>query len=276
MFRNAIVAVALLGAVACNKTDAPKGTAAPKDLEARLAKLEKRMDTVVSILEQALPPNEPDPAKTYSVPVNPIDPVEGPADAKVTIVEGFEFLCPYCWKVNPTVEQLQAAYPKDVRVVAKYIVIHGAPALPPGMLACAAAKQGKYPEVKKALWAKLFDASGQVQRDQLEPANLDKLITETGLDVAKTKALMDSDECKGWVKSSQDSLQPVGTTGTPSFYINGRHIGGAVPLEEFKKIVDEELAKANKAIEGGVKVADYYQKNVVEKGEKKVKGRFED
>jgi len=282
MLRHAAVAVLLaLGAAACQKGNATKapsaeGGAAKGDLEARVAKLEKRMDKIISILEQAMPPNEPDPAVTYSVPVSANDPQIGPADAKITIVEGFEFACPFCWKASPTIEQLLVDYPKDVRVVDKYILIHGPPALPPGLAACAAQKQGKYAVMKKLLWSKLFNAAGEIQRDQLAPENLEKAATEAGLDVGKLKADMEGESCKAWVKESQETLSAVGTTGTPSFYINGRHLGGAMPIEDFKKVIQEELTKADKAISGGVKQSEYYAKVVVEKGEKKVKGRFED
>jgi protein-disulfide isomerase len=288
MFRHAIVAVALLSVAACQKSDAAKGNEAkgaeatkgdeaPKgDLDARVAKLEKRVDKIVAILKQAMPPGEPDPALTYSVPVYAEDPTIGPADAKVTIIEGYEFLCPYCWKAAPTIDQLLADYPKDVRVVSKYLVIHGPPAVPSANAACAAAKQGKYPAMKKALWGALFDAQGQMKRDQATAEAVEKIAASVGLDMAKYKADIDSQACKDWLSKSQASLSAVGTTGTPSFYINGRHIGGALPVEEFKKVITEELAKADKAIAAGTKQADYYQKFVVEKGEKSVKGPFED
>src|SRR5205823_3828129 len=128
-------------------------------------------------------------------------------DAKVTIVEGFEFLCPYCAMVNPTVEQIRAKYPKDVRVVAKYLIIHGPPAVAPGMMACAAAKQGKYSQMKQALWTHFFKIENDrpnLQRDQIAPENLDKIAVEAGLDVAKLKTDMTS--CNSWVDSSKRSL----------------------------------------------------------------------
>src|SRR5215467_14446324 len=53
-------------------------------VEQRLARLEKRVSTITKILEQALPPAEPDPSKTYAATIDPLDPVEGPADAKIT------------------------------------------------------------------------------------------------------------------------------------------------------------------------------------------------
>jgi protein-disulfide isomerase len=277
MIRHLVIAALLVGAAACQKSDAAKGSEAPKgDLEARVARLEKKMDKIVTILQQVLPPAETDPAVTYSVPIAAEDPVVGPADAKVTVVEGYEFACPYCWKAAPTIDKLLEEYPKDVRVVSKYILIHGAPALPPAMAACAASRQGKYKEMKALLWAKLFNAEGQMQQDQFAPENMEKLAAELKLDPAKFKADFDGETCKDWVKKSQEALQPVGTSGTPSFYVNGRHINGAVPIEQFKAVITEELAKADKAIASGTKPADYYAQHVVAKGEKKVKGHFDE
>jgi protein-disulfide isomerase len=277
MLRHLVVAALLIGAAACQKSDAAKGTEAPKgDLEARVARLEKKMDKIVTILQQALPPAETDPAATYSVPIAPEDPVIGPADAKVTVVEGYEFACPYCWRAVPTIDKVLAEYPKDVRVVSKYILIHGAPALPPALAVCAASRQGKYPEMKKLLWARLFNAEGQMQQDQFTAENMEKLAAEAGLDAAKFKTDFAGESCQAWVKKSQEALQPVGTSGTPSFYVNGRHINGAVPFEQFKAIIDEELAKADKAIASGTKPAEYYEQVVVAKGEKKVKGHFDE
>jgi len=61
-----------------------------------------------------------------------------------------------------------------------------------------------------------------------------------------------------------------GTRGTPAFYINGRYLSGAQPLPNFKRVVDEELKKADARIEKGeATAANYYQKFVFEKGLKK-------
>jgi len=295
MLRYVLVAVALCGAAACQKSGArsseadktatkpadpaplsPAGAAPAGDIEARVARLERRVEKIVTLLDQAMGPSEPDPALTYSVPVNPEDPVEGPADAKVTVVEAYEFACPYCWKVAPTMDALLAKYPKDVRIVSKYLLIHGAPALPPALAACAAARQGKYTPMKKLLWSKLFSADGQLQQDKLAAENMEKFAAEAGLDLNKFKSDFNGQVCKDWVKKSQESLQPVGTSGTPSFYINGRHLNGAVPQSEFERVINEEKAKADKALASGIKAKDYYETAVVQKGEKKVKSRFED
>jgi protein-disulfide isomerase len=255
----------------------------PKDMEGRMARVEKRLDKVIETLEQALPPSEPNPATAYSVPINNVDPVEGPADAKVTIVEAFEFLCPYCALVAPTVDQVIAKYPKDVRVVSKYMLIHGAKALPPAMAACAAAKQGKYGAMKTALWTSLFkidnpgtpQARPNMQQGKETPEAIKALAAGMGLDMAKYDADIAGADCQSWVKSSQEVMRPVGATGTPAFFVNGRFLNGAVPFDAIDAMVKEELAKADKAIADGTAQKDYYN-GIVAKGEKRVAGRFED
>lgn len=258
---------------------APKRTSAaelPKDVEGRLTRLEKRLDKVISVLEQALGPSQPDPQAVYSVPVDPLDPVEGPADAKVTIVEGFEFACPYCQQANPIMEQLLAEYPKDVRVVSKYLVVHE-PARVAGLASCAANKQGKYPDMKRMLWTKIWGPDGMGNQgrpymEQLAPEAMEANAKELGLDVEKFKNDMQGEECNTWIARSEQTLKAVGQTGTPGFYVNGRAFGGLVPLDAMKQVIGQELQKAEAS---GIPAADYYKVAVVDRGEKKVRGWFE-
>ncbi len=81
--------------------------------DSRLARVERRLDKVIAVLEQTLPPDGPDRTTTYSVPVSASDPIEGPADAKVTIIEAFEFLCPYCYMINPTIQEDRRGVPQS-------------------------------------------------------------------------------------------------------------------------------------------------------------------
>lgn len=255
---------------------AASGGAAGGTVEGRLARVERRLDKVIAILEQNLPPDGPDRTTTYSVPVSAGDPVEGPADAKVTIVEAFEFLCPYCYMINPTVQKILEAYPKDVRVVSKYLLIHGEKAALAGQVGCAAAKQGKYSQVKAALWNGIFKMEGERPSVQSENLNLDalkKLAVDAGADAAKLDA--DLEGCKSWIQDSAQTLQPVGVNSTPSFFVNGRFIQ-SMDFGQFDALIKQELARADKAIADGVPQGDYYQREIVAKGQKRSKGRFED
>ena len=252
----------------------PAGDAVPTsalDRDERLARIERRLDKVIATLDQALGPPEPDPASMYAVPINEQDPIEGPRDAKVTIVEGYEFLCPYCYLVNPLIEQIRAKYPNDVRVVSKYMVIHGPPAATAGAYACAAAKQGKFTEMKTALWNRLWKTeSGRPQAQPEQAANLETVAASLGLD--HDRLTKDLEGCQQWLQSGQRELATVGINSTPAFFVNGR------PLRErtfaaFDAMVAKELARANGT---SVAAADYYQREVVAKGLTQVKSRFAD
>ena len=62
-----------------------------------------------------------------------------------------------------------------------------------------------------------------------------------------------------------DAAQKVQARGTPNSFINGRQVSGARPFADFKKIIDEELAKAKKMEERGIAKADLYA-NIIKSG----------
>jgi protein-disulfide isomerase len=211
-------------------------------------------------MNQPPPPPEPDADTTYSVPIDG-NPVQGPASAPVTIVEAFDFACPFCYRVQPTIAQLLEDYPGKVRVVYKMLIVHPQTATKPAFAACAADKQGKYAQMAHALWEEGFQKGGY--SDEL----ISKLAKDLGLDQARFKADMDGESCKKIIADDMAVMQKLGVNGTPGFFINGRFLGGAQPIERFKTIVDEELKKAEARVKAGTRVEDYYQKYVIEAGE---------
>lgn len=238
-------------------SEAPSGT-----VDERVARLERRLDKITTFLKQAVRP-ELDTSATYAVPVDPSDPVMGAKDAKVTIIEAYEYKCPYCAMVVPTIDKLLAEYPNDIRVVHKYFLIHGPPAMPSGQGACAAGKQGKFDEFSKLSWKKIWPNQGQPSIDaELTAEAMQKNAAEIGLDAAKFKSDFDG-ECKEWVARSNKTLQQFGAGGTPSFFINGRFVQAGDP-SAFKSVIDEEIKKVN---ESGVKASEYYEKVVLATGE---------
>ncbi|MDB4962155.1 MAG: oxidoreductase [Myxococcales bacterium] len=195
--------------------------------------------------------------------------VDGPASAPVTVVKAFDFACPYCERTSGIMDELVKEYGGKVRVVYKDMVVHPQVATAAHMAACAGAKQGKYKEMKNAIWAKGFLAYSQ-SRDpsKMGEENLKAIAKEVGLDMAKLEADMKGAECQAMVQGDMAELNKFKVTGTPGFFINGKFIGGALPKEGFKQIIDEQLKIAEAS---GVSGADYYEKVVLAKGEKQFK-----
>lgn len=165
-------------------------------------------------------------------------PVTGAAKARVTIVEISDYECPYCVRGNDVMKQLLKQYPKDVRVVMKQMPLpfhrHARMA---AMAALAAGEQGKYWQMHD----KLFESTRA--KVELTRARLEALARELKLDMARFAHALDTEKFAQEIEADQRLSNSLGVRGTPAFFINGRKITGARPLEQFKAIVEEELAK---------------------------------
>ena len=149
-------------------------------------------------------------------------------------------------------------------MVYKHYVVHPQVATLPAQAACAAHKQGKFAEMEDLLWEKGYRAGRNYSQD-----NLDSIAREVGLNFDKFKSDM-TGECVQVVSNDQRELSQVGTRGTPAFYINGRFMSGARPIENFKALIDDEMKKADERIKAGTPVESYYNTWVLEKGLKKL------
>jgi hypothetical protein len=87
------------------------------------------------------------------------------------------------------------------------------------------------------------------------------------LDLNKFKADMRG-SCMEQIQKEQKEMQVVGVGATPGFFINGRFLSGAQPIESFQTLIDEELKKAKERIASGTPQAAYYKTWIVDKGEK--------
>jgi len=200
--------------------------------------------------------------------------VDGPASAPVTIVKAFDFACPYCQRVAGTLDELVKDYKGKVRVVYVNLVIHP-PARPAHLASCAAAKQHKYKEFKAAFWEKGYlpyaTSSGQ-DPSSLGEDNILVIAKGLGLDVARLKADMNGPECEARIERDKQELSKFHVNATPTFFVNGKHIGGALPKAEFQAIIDAQLKIAEAS---GVPGADYYDKVVLAKGEKQFRSKMD-
>ncbi|WP_309889081.1 thioredoxin domain-containing protein [Archangium sp.] len=204
------------------------------------------------------PDNKPEaPATAYRKVDFPADaPSFGPKDAKVTIVEWSDFECPFCSRVGPTLKQIKEAYPKDVRVVFRHqpLSFH-ANAKPAAEASMAAHEQGKFWEYHDKLFA---------NQRALDRASLERYAEELKLDMGKFKAAMDSGKFRGKVEADAAAGASVGANGTPTFFVNGREFVGAQPFESFKRVIDEEMARADKLLAAGTKRDGLYAKLIEE------------
>jgi protein-disulfide isomerase len=203
----------------------------------------------------------PDAAAVYAVDITGA-PWRGVEHAKVTIVMATEFACPFCERVRRTIDQLLAEYPKDLKVVWKSYVVHPQTATIPAMAACAAHKQGKFWEMFSLLFDKAYPT-----RDFGEQ-RMRELAADLGLDATQFDSHLTGLPCKQLLEDDQNALRALGVSGTPAFFINGRFLSGAQPIDNFKALIDEELKKADAALKADkkLKVKDYYRKEIFEKG----------
>ena len=182
------------------------------------------------------------PAERVAVPSD--GPSRGPATAKVTIVEFSDFQCPFCARVNPTLDQIRASYPDDVRIVFRHdpLPFHNNAALA-AEAAVAAEWQGKFWEMHDKLFAN--------QRD-LDRAGLEARAAELGLDLPAFRQALDAHAAKARVDADLALGQKLGVHGTPTFFVDGRTVMGAQPFAEFKRVIDDELARADRLLARGV------------------------
>src|SRR5262249_52762901 len=139
------------------------------------------------------------------------DPVRGPANAKVTVVEFSDFQCPYCAIATTEAKQLLAKYPKDVRLIFKQfpLDIHSQAALA-AEASLAAQAQGKFWE----LHDKMYDNYRQITK-----ARILTWAQEVGLDMNRFRSELDSHKYASRVTSEQKQGEDAGVEGTPTFYI---------------------------------------------------------
>jgi protein-disulfide isomerase len=160
--------------------------------------------------------------------------IRGPQNAAVTIVEFSDFQCPYCAQAKVLVDQVLAAYPKDVNFAYKNfpLPMH-ANADPAARAALAAGRQGKFWEMHDELFKHSAD---------LSPFALHAIAEKLRLNVSKFEADMNSPTVKQQLDTEVRQGKVAGVRGTPTFFINGR-MAQTRSLEGFKAMIETELKK---------------------------------
>lgn len=183
----------------------------------------------------ALAPTEAPQVIRYDVPVDD-DPVLGPADAPITIVEFSDFECPYCRKWNTEVfGRLKEQYPDQVRFVFRDFPLSSihANAVPAAVAANCANEQGEFWPFHDKLFSmeQGLSESAYTQYAQDLSMNLDDF-----------KACLESEKYQTEVQGDFDFAANLGVRSTPTFFINGIALVGAQPYEVFQDVIEKELA----------------------------------
>ncbi|MBL9039821.1 MAG: thioredoxin domain-containing protein, partial [Archangium sp.] len=189
----------------------------------------------------------------FKVPLE-ASPSKGTSEALVTMVEFSDYQCPFCSRAHNTVQQLQKDYGSKLRVVMKQnpLPFHNR-AKPAAQAALAAGEQGKFWDMHDKMFA---------NQTALEDANLEQYAKDIGLDVTKWKADMGTPKIAQQIDQEQKLAQSIGATGTPAFFINGRKLSGAQPIDNFKRLIDEELGKAQQLVNSGTSPDQVYAKTI--------------
>lgn len=185
----------------------------------------------------------------------------GPADAPIVIVEFSDYQCPYCWKwYDQVYKPLLEEYSGKVRLVFRNYPLSFHPnAMASAEAALCAGDQNAYWEFHNTLFDSYLTLYQEDQSRVLDQATYNQFASKLGLNVVTFERCMSSHKYQQFIlddvkyannlpvdivadENGNASAEPA-VGGTPTFFINGHRLGGAYPLEEFKKIIDAELAK---------------------------------
>lgn len=189
----------------------------------------------------------------YKVPVG-AGPMRGPKNAAVTIIEFSDFQCPYCKRAEETLKQLLLAHPTDVRIIWKNEPLPFHPRAEP---AAELAYEARAQQGDVGFWKahdRIFD-----YQPKLEDADLDTLATALGLNLDKVHAAIKTHKYKGIFDTDSAQADDFKATGTPHFFINGKRLVGAQPLEKFEAIIKDELVRAHAEQAKGTAPAALYE-----------------
>jgi protein-disulfide isomerase len=169
----------------------------------------------------------------------------GPVDAPVTIVEFGDFQCPDCRMEAPVLRQaLPLQFPDKVRVYFKNFPLES---IHPWARSAAIAGRCVYHQDQQAFW-KFYDWVYETQ-EEINPDNLKSNVLawagKTGLDTGKLGTCIDTKATEPEVNRSIAEARALGSTGTPTLFINGRKIGG-LTWPDLQLVINHELEYATK------------------------------
>lgn len=202
-------------------------------------------------------PEEP----VYDIKIGSEEPVRyGPtaADTKpvgckgdecpITVIEYSEFQCPYCEKMLGDTKQVLQEYKGKIRwYVRDFPLEFHDRARPAAIAAKCASFQGKYWDMYHSLFANQRDLSDDALTKRAKDLKLNMSKFNECFKPKDAKSSTDAQTADALIRKNFESGRSVGVEGTPAFFINGKKLSGALPYSEFKRIIDQDLAKLQKS-----------------------------
>ncbi len=158
---------------------------------------------------------------------DPASPVGGNPQGDVTVVEFFDYQCPYCKRVFPSIQALLAE-DRNLRYVFKEFPILGKASVFAARAALAAQRQGKYLEFHMVM----MPAQGK-----LTEAKVMRLAEDVGLDVDRLRRDMADRDIGDMLRRNQELARALNVNGTPAFVIGDTVVPGAVDINTLRSLI---------------------------------------
>jgi protein-disulfide isomerase len=198
--------------------------------------------------EQAKP--VADDVERYRIPLE--GPFQGAVNARVNIVAFSDFQCPFCSQAAETMRLLLKQYPDDVRLYFRHLPLpFHADASLAAQAAMAADAQGKFWQMHDKLFA---------NQENLKRADLETYARDIGLDGGRFTRDLDQQTWAKVVAADAALASQMGVVGTPNFFINGRLLRGALPIDSFQGIIEDEIIRSKKMLAAGTPPEGLYAK----------------
>ncbi len=256
--RPALAILLAAGALSCGGTpgspakepQAGGGEGAPAD---QASAWHARMDAFRRLAEAQAPPPADD---VIWKAVAAGAPSRGSLVAKVTIVEFGDYQCPFCTKAEDAMKQVLAAFGDSVRVVWRDapLAFHEH-----ALAAAELAREARAEKGEAGFWAAhdaLLERKGR--GGDLSDEGLSQIGQSLGLDAAAVTSALASAKYMDAIEDDEALADDIGVEGTPTFFVNGRKVVGALPFEELRPLVAEEIAHADALLKTGAPPASLY------------------
>lgn len=164
---------------------------------------------------------------------DPQSPVAGNPNGNVTLVEFFDYRCPYCKQVEPSLEKLLGD-DHQLKFVFKEFPVLGPDSEVAARVALAAKKQGKYDAFHRVMMA---------TNGHIDEAVILKVAASVGLDVDRLKQDMNSPDIEKELKANLDLGKSLNLDGTPSFIVGDTIVPGAISASDLKQLISDARKK---------------------------------